>query len=215
LGRPAGRHPFSAIQAASDAGKADALVFFLFDLLHLDGETICSAPLIDRKARLQELLMTAPSALQFSDHQIGRGREFYAKACELPVEGIVSKRMDAPYTPGNRGLWVKTKCLNREEFIVVGWTEPEGSRPFLGALLLAYYTPEGRLVYAGRAGGGISDAELERLWHRLQPLATPEMPLDAPPPRTNRFGSPLVLSQVHWVQPELVVEVKISQLDGR
>jgi DNA ligase D-like protein (predicted ligase) len=206
--RPDGTISFSAIQAASDAGKSDALVFFLFDLLHLDGETIGSARLIDRKARLQELLTTARPALQFSDHQIGPGPEFYAKACELPVEGIVSKRMDAPYTPGNRGLWVKTKCLNREEFIVVGWTEPEGSRPFLGALLLAYYTPEGRLVYAGRAGGGISDAELERLWHRLQPLATPEMPLDAPPPRTNRFGSPLVLSRVHWVRPELVVEVK-------
>ena len=122
--------------------------------------------------------------------------------------GDVSKRIDAPYTPGNRGLWVKTKCLNREEFVVAGWTDPEGSRPFLGALLLAYYTPNGRLVYAGRVGGGISNAELERLWHLLQPLAAPDMPLDVPPPRTSRFGSPLVLSRVHWVRPELVVEVK-------
>jgi hypothetical protein len=106
------------------------------------------------------------------------------------------------------GLWVKVKCLHREEFVVVGWTDPEGSRPWLGALLLAYYDPEGRLVYAGRAGVGISNAELERLWHRLQPLATSEMPLDVPPPRTSRFGSPLVLSRVHWVRPELVAEVK-------
>ena len=68
---------------------------------------------------------------------------------------------------------------NREEFVVVGWTDPEGSRRFLGALLLAYYTPNGRLVYAGRAGGGINNAELERLWRLLQPLAAPEMPLDA------------------------------------
>jgi DNA ligase D-like protein (predicted ligase) len=206
--RPDGTTSFSAIQAASDAGKSDALVFFLFDLLHLDGEPISSAPLIDRKARLRELLATAALSLQFSDHQIGRGRAFYAKACGMPLEGIVSKRMDAPYTPGNRGLWVKTKCLNREEFVVVGWTDPEGSRPFLGALLLAYYSPDGRLVYAGRVGGGINNAELERLWRRLQPLATTEMPLDLPPPRTNRFGSPLVLSRVHWVRPELVVEVK-------
>jgi bifunctional non-homologous end joining protein LigD len=91
---------------------------------------------------------------------------------------------------------------------VVGWTDPEGSRPFLGALLLAYYDRDGRLVYAGRAGTGINTAELEQLWRRLQPLSTDKMPLDLPPPRSTRFGSPLVLSRVHWVRPELVVEVK-------
>jgi ATP-dependent DNA ligase len=91
---------------------------------------------------------------------------------------------------------------------VVGWTDPEGTRPWLGALLLAYYDPEGRLVYAGRAGTGIGHAELERLWCRLQPLATAKMPLDVPPPRDSRFGSPLTLSRVHWVRPELVAEVK-------
>jgi ATP-dependent DNA ligase len=85
---------------------------------------------------------------------------------------------------------------------------PEGARPWLGSLLLACYDTEGRLVYAGRAGVGINEAELERLWRRLQPLATREMPLDLPPPRTSRFGSPLVLSRVHWVRPELVAEVK-------
>jgi bifunctional non-homologous end joining protein LigD len=91
---------------------------------------------------------------------------------------------------------------------VVGWTDPEGSRPWLGALLLAYYDPDGRLIYAGRAGTGIDYAELERLWRRLQPLATTEMPLDVPPPRDSRFGSLLTLSRVHWVWPELVAEVK-------
>jgi len=92
--------------------------------------------------------------------------------------------------------------------VVVGWTDPEGSRPWLGALLLAYYDPDGRLVYAGRGGTGIKQAELERLWRHLQPLATAEMPLEIPPPRSSRFGSPLVLSRVHWVRPELVAEVK-------
>src|SRR5215467_13025857 len=73
---------------------------------------------------------------------------------------------------GNRGLWRKVKCLNRAEFVVVGWSEPEGRRPYLGALLLGYDDPEGRLIYAGRVGSGIDYAELERLWRRLQPLAT-------------------------------------------
>lgn len=92
--------------------------------------------------------------------------------------------------------------------LVVGWTDPEGSRPFLGALLLGYYDRDGRLIYAGRVGTGIDTAELQRLWRRLQPLAISTMPLDATPPRGTRFGSPLVLSRVHWVRPALVAEVK-------
>jgi len=196
------------IQTASDSGNADALVFFLFDLLCLDGEVISAAPLNERKERLRQLLSNVSTPLQYSDHQIGRGSEFYAKACQLSLEGIISKRTEAPYSAGNRGLWVKVKCQNRDEFVVVGWTDPEGARPWLGALLLAYYDPDGRLVYAGRVGTGIDYAELGRLWRRLKPLATSEMPLDKAPPRTNRLGSPLVLSRVHWVRPELVAEVK-------
>jgi bifunctional non-homologous end joining protein LigD len=175
---------------------------------------LSAQPLIERKARLSTLLSTVNSPLQYSDHQTGRGREFHARACAASLEGIVSKRADAAYAPGNRGLWLKVKCLHREEFVVVGWTDPEGSRPYIGALLLAYYDPDGRLVYAGRAGTGINTAELERLWRRLQPLATDKMPLDVPPPRTSRFGSPLVLSRVHWVRPELVAEVKFLTWTG-
>jgi bifunctional non-homologous end joining protein LigD len=205
---PDGITSFSMIQAASDAGNAPGLVYFIFDLLHLDGDDIGARPLIERKARLAELLPGTAPPLHYSDYHRGRGLAFHAQACKLELEGIVSKRADAPYTPGNRGLWRKVKCLHREEFVVVGWTDPEGRRPYLGALLLAYYDPDGRLVYAGRAGTGIKTAELERLWRRLQPLATDKMPLDVPPPRTSRFGSPLVLSRVHWVRPELVAEVK-------
>ncbi len=206
--RSDGTTSFSLIQNASDTGNGDFLVLFLFDLLHLDGEALGARPLQERKDGLRVLLSGKSSPLHFSDHQIGRGQAFYDHACALKVEGIVSKRVDAPYSPGNRGLWLKVKCLNREEFVVVGWTDPERSRPWLGALLLAYYDPHGWLVYAGRVGTGIDHAELGRLWRRLQPLATAEMPLQVAPPRSNRFGSPLVLSRVHWVRPELVVEVK-------
>jgi DNA ligase D-like protein (predicted ligase) len=205
---PDGITSFGMIQAASDAGDAAGLVFFIFDLLHLDGDDVGARPLIERKARLAELLSGVAPPLHYSDYQRGRGAAFHEQACKLELEGIVSKRAEAPYAPGNRGLWLKVKCLHREEFVVVGWTDPEGRRPWLGALLLAYYDPQGRLVYAGRVGTGIKQAELERLWRRLEPLATSEMPLEVPPPRTSRFGSPLVLSQVHWVRPELVAEVK-------
>jgi len=120
--RSDGTTSFSLIQNASDTGNGDALVFFLFDLLHLDGEALGARPLQERKERLRVLLSGKGSPLHFSDHQIGRGQAFYDHACALKVEGIVSKRVDAPYSPGNRGLWLKVKCLNREEFVVVGWT---------------------------------------------------------------------------------------------
>src|SRR5215472_4545041 len=199
---------FNIVQLASDRGNAAALVFFLFDLLHLDGEDLRPRPLIERKERLRTLLAHAAPCLHYSDHVVGQGSAFYEKAGALHVEGIVSKRIDAPYTPGNRGLWRKVKCLNRAEFVVVGWSEPEGRRPYLGSLLLGYYDPDGKLIYAGRVGSGIGNAELERLWRRPQPLAADRMPLNRPPPRGSRFGSPLVLSHVHWVRPELVAEVK-------
>jgi len=197
---PDGITSFSMIQLGSDSGNAAGLVFFLFDLLHVDGEDLTTRPLIDRKTRLAALLSDVPSSLHYCDHQIGRGREFHKQACAMALEGIVSKRADAPYTPGNRGLWLKVKCLHREEFVVVGSTDPEGtrpSRPFLGALLLGYYDPDGTLVFAGRVGSGINQAELQRLWRKLQPLMTDNMPLAVPPPRNSRFGSPLVLSRVH------------------
>ena len=205
---PDGIPSFNIVQLATDRGNVASLVFFLFDLLHLDGEDLRHRPLIERKERLRTLLANAAPCLHISDHVVGQGPAFYEKACAMHVEGIVSKRIDAIYTPGNRGLWRKVKCLNRAEFVVVGWTKPEGRRPYLGALLLAYYDPDAKLIYAGRAGTGIDNAELERLWHRLQPLATDTMPLDAPPPLGTRFGSPLVLSRVHWVRPVLVAEVK-------
>jgi len=101
---PDGITMFNIVQLASDSGNAAALVFFLFDLLYLDGEDLRTRPLIERKQRLAMLLANAAPCLRYSDHVIGQGPEFYEKACAMRVEGIVSKRIDAPYTPGNRGL---------------------------------------------------------------------------------------------------------------
>jgi hypothetical protein len=103
------------------------------------------------------------------------------------------------YLPGDRGAWIKSKCLNRAEFVVVGWSDPEGARPLLGALLLGYYEPDGRLIYAGRVGTGIPVKTFIMLHERLRPLAIKTMPLAKAPPRKQRFGGPLALSKVHWV----------------
>jgi bifunctional non-homologous end joining protein LigD len=205
--RPDGVPAFSRLQAAMDEGRTHELIFIAFDLLHLDGESIAARPLIERKARLAGLLAREVLGLRFSDHVVGDGPRFRAQACRMELEGVISKRIDRPYAPGDRGIWVKSKCLNREEFVVVGWTDPEGSRLHIGALLLGYYTEDGGLRYAGRAGTGITDKELKRLAGVLKPLQTPKMPLAEPPPRDSRFGSPLKLSHVHWVRPQIVVEV--------
>jgi bifunctional non-homologous end joining protein LigD len=204
---PDGVPAFSRLQAAMDEGHTDELVFFAFDLLYLDGKSTSQLPLRDRKELLRSLFASKMRGLRFSDHVVGDGPRFRKQACEMGLEGVISKRVDRPYAPGDRGLWVKSKCLNREEFVVVGWTKPAGSRQHIGALLLGYYTDEGQLLYAGRAGTGMAAPELRRLYGVLRPLQVPKMPLDEPPTRETRFGSPLELSRVHWVRPEMVVEV--------
>jgi bifunctional non-homologous end joining protein LigD len=143
---------FSRLQAAMDEGRTDDLVFIVFDLLFLNGKSMAVLPLIERKERLRTLFTRPIPGLRFSDHVVGNGPRFREQACKMQVEGTISKRIDRAYAPGDRGLWVKTKCLNREEFIVLGWSGPSGSRSYFGALLLGYYSEDGKLHYAGRAG---------------------------------------------------------------
>ena len=202
----AGLPSFANTQAATDGERGVLLVYYAFDLLHLDGWDVSGLQLIERKALLEPLLANKPG-LQFNGHDTGDSQLILEHAGKLGFEGVVSKTADAPYAPGNRGLWRKAKWLNRQEFVVVGWSDPEGSRPYLGALLLGYYSDDGKLVYAGRVGTGMSDKVLADLRRRLDPLSRAKSPLDMPPPRKTRFGSPLVLSRVHWVEPRLVAEI--------
>jgi DNA ligase D-like protein (predicted ligase) len=174
---------FSRLQAAMDEGRTDQLLFFAFDLLFLNGQSTAQLPLIERKQRLKRLLKKEIQGLRYNEHVTGDGPRFREHACKLGLEGVISKRADRSYAPGDRGIWVKSKCLNREEFVVVGWTDPAGSRPHFGALLLGYYTEGGQLLCAGRPGTGFTDLELERLSGVLRPLQTQQMPFDKPPPQ--------------------------------
>jgi DNA ligase D-like protein (predicted ligase) len=202
----AGMPSFSQTQAATDGERGVHVVYYAFDLLHVGGWDLSSLQLIQRKALLEPLLANKPG-LQFNGHDAGDGELILQHAGKLGFEGVVSKTIDAPYAPGNRGLWRKAKALNRQEFVIVGWSDPEGSRPHLGALLLGYYADDGKLIYAGRVGTGMPDKVLAGLRRRLDPLARKTPPLNVLPPRKTRFGSPLVLSRVHWVEPKLVAEI--------
>jgi ATP-dependent DNA ligase len=191
----AGLPSFAHTQAATDGEHDVHLVYYAFDLLHLAEWDVSSLPLIERKALL-ELLIGGKQGLKFNGHETGAGEPILRHAGKLGFEGVVSKTVDAPYAPGNRGPWRKAKWLNQQEFVIVGWSDPEGTRPHLGALLLGYYTDGGKLIYAGRVGTGMPDKVLADLRRRLEPLARAKSPLSVP--------LPLVPSRIHGVELKLV-----------
>jgi bifunctional non-homologous end joining protein LigD len=205
-----GRSSFQALQRAINQRQADVQLYF-FDLLHLDGRDLRSGPLLARKQALHHLLARLPpgSPLRYSDHVIGRGADFFEVACEAGTEGIVSKRVDAPYRAGRGRSWLKIKCGKRQEFVIAGFTEPRGSRVELGALLLAAHdaAPGSELRFCGKVGTGFDQATLADLRRRLEPLRI-ERPAVSHFPRARG---------VHWVRPELVCEVAFSEWtdDGR
>jgi bifunctional non-homologous end joining protein LigD len=155
---PDGRTSFQALQNAL-GGAAGQLVYFVFDLLHLDGTDIGRLPLEERKARLQKLLGKSKGVLRYSDHVVGHGDEVFNAACRQHAEGIVSKRRDRPFQAGRGLSWVKTKCIQRQEFIIGGYTDPEGARTGLGALLVGVREGD-QLVYAGKVGTGFTRARM-------------------------------------------------------
>ncbi len=200
---PDGRTSFQALQNAFGQRGAN-IVYFVFDLLGLDGEDLTKLPLEDRKQRLATLIGSQHGVIRYSDHVVGNGEAFFELACKRGLEGIVSKKRDAPYSPGRGKSWLKTKCLLRQEFVIGGFTDPEGARTHIGALLVGYYE-RGALVYAGKVGTGFSGKDLVELEHALAPLELAHPAFDPEPPRAwtgpNR----------HWVSPVLVAEVAFSE----
>ena len=188
----------------SFSGKAQpTLAYYAFDLLYLDGFDVRPASLLARKEKLQELLGTLPKAasgiVRFSDHVLGNGAKFFAHAAKLGLEGVVSKRADSSYRPGRGNDWQKSKAGARQEFVIVGFTEPGGSRSHLGALLLGVRRGKS-LVYSGKVGTGFDERSLQDLHERLSPLEIDAPKLEHAPRGADIRG-------VHWVKPKLVAEV--------
>ncbi len=204
--REDGVSSFALLQQALSDGVDRSLFFYLFDLLHLDGWDLRPCRLIDRKSRLAAM-SDWKSALRFSDHVEGRTDAMRRQACGMGLEGIICKQMDAPYEPGRGRSWVKLKCQGREEFVVLGFTPPAGSRTGLGALHVGYHTPDGALEYAGGVGTGYTERELAALRRRLDALA-------ADPPRDLRYSGEPPDRTIAWVRPELVAEVQFIGWSG-
>jgi bifunctional non-homologous end joining protein LigD len=199
---------FALTQQASDGAKDTALVFYGFDLLYLNGKGVSGLPLLERKALLQPLI-DGKDGFQYVSHIEADGEEFRAQACKMGLEGIVSKQIDKPYAPDNRGIWVKAKCRPRQEFVIIGWTNSDTGGAF-GALLLGYYDDAGKLAYAGRCGSGFTDKLAVELLRKLKPLEVTKMPIPAFPKEGGRWGKKLRPADTHWVKPQLVAEINYA-----
>jgi bifunctional non-homologous end joining protein LigD len=177
-----------------------AVFYYVFDLLHLDGSDTTALPLIERKRLLRNMFQFI-DPLRYTTHRVRDGEKAYRTACERGDEGVIAKLADSPYE-GKRSMnWLKLKCSRDQEFVVVGYTAPKGTRVGLGALLLGYH--EGRdLVYAGKVGTGFDTATLRSLHDRLSRLEQ-----DKPPVTRGLVREP----GAHWVRPKMVAQVAFSE----
>jgi bifunctional non-homologous end joining protein LigD len=212
----AGKSSFQALQAAlGDGGRPEKIVAYVFDLLHLDGKNLTDLPLTERKEKLHALLKNTRQnpALRYSDHIQGHGPEIFAKACDSGLEGIVSKQADVPYRPGRQKVWLKTKCGQRQEFVIVGFSAARTGDRALGALYLGY-RKDGTLRYAGKVGTGFSMKSARDLAERFGKIAVSRPFLT----RTETGGVGAGEWQaIHWVKPVLLCEVAFTEWtqDGR
>ncbi len=196
---------FQHLQNAFRLGQRAKLVYFVFDLLYLDGYDLTKAALEDRKSLLEQLLKdnASPRHIRYSEHVVDSAREFFKKMCETGLEGMVSKRRDAPYIAGRTLTWLKAKCRHNQEFVIGGFSDPEGSRLGFGALLVGYYKKGKDLVYAGKVGTGFDTRGLEELHKSLKKLEQGKSPFSDFPPRRTPRG-------LHWVRPELVAQIEFA-----
>ncbi|MGY1917700.1 DNA ligase D [Pseudomonas tolaasii] len=195
---------FQALQNAFDIGRSLDIVYYLFDAPFLDGQDQRKAPVEERRAALKSALSGSRSKLlRFSEAFVANQRDIFESACDLALEGVIGKRAGSPYASTRNADWIKLKCRLRQEFVIVGYTFPKGSRSGFGALLLAVNDDSG-LVYAGRVGTGFDQASLDTIYAQLKPLERKTSPLEKPLTSAQTRG-------VHWVEPHLVGEAHFAE----
>jgi bifunctional non-homologous end joining protein LigD len=195
-----GKPDFQLLQSTLKDSRGKNLAFYAFDLLIDRGEDITRLPNIERKDRLKSLLAGMPEPILFGDHVIGRGDELFREICKAGGEGLIAKVANAPYRSERSRNWLKVKCIQRQEFVIVGWSESDKRRGFRSLLV---GTRDGRkLTYAGKVGTGFSGALIDDLMERMEPLATDKPAVEVP--RPDRKGA-------HWIEPKLVAEIAFAE----
>jgi bifunctional non-homologous end joining protein LigD len=207
---PEGRSDFQLLQNALSERKTGEVVYYVFDLLELEGKDMRNEPLSERKRQLKELLSDTAkrrgeafrSRVRYSEHIEGKGEQLFRHACGFALEGVICKLKEGPYRSGRSADWLKVKCTLEQEFVIAGFTDPGGARGGFGALVLGV-REKGGLRYAGRVGTGFTQASLKELRERLDGLEAKRSPLSRALTGPEAKG-------VHWVKPVLVGEVAFT-----
>jgi bifunctional non-homologous end joining protein LigD len=198
-----GKPDFGLLQLAFDGSNTASIVFFLFDLPFMKGYDLRKVPLEERRALLQATLEKAPSELVRFSAEFGTDpSQLMDAACRMGLEGVIGKRRDSRYLSRRSPEWIKLKCAQRQEFVIGGYTDPQGSRTGIGSLLLGFHDKDGVLQYAGNVGSGFNEKTLRELTKKLSALETDESPF---PPKA------VAGRKHHWVKPRLVAEVSFSE----
>lgn len=197
-----GKSSFQLLQNAIKTEPYADYVYYIFDLIYFDGFDLKNLPLSQRKALLKELLKGQKNTLRFSDHIVGHGKDIFQNSCELGLEGIVSKQAQSVYASQRSRSWLKVKCSKRQEFVIGGYTQPQGERDHFGALLLGVYNEDGKLDYCGNVGTGFNQKSLTDIDKALQSNRSSSSPFHSKIPQS---------SKVTWVQPTLVAEIEFTE----
>jgi len=201
----AGLPDFQALQNAFEVGRSKDIVYYLFDVPFLNGEDIREKPVEERRAALKKLLgKQKKGPLRFSDAFSASHRDIIESACSLSLEGVIGKRAGSVYQSRRSPDWIKLKCKLRQEFVIVGFTQPQGTRSGFGALLLAVNEEGSGLVYAGRVGTGFKQKMLDEMFQQMKALEQDASPLAKKLTSAQARG-------VHWIKPTLVGEVEFSE----
>ena len=195
-----GKPDFQLLQSTLKEHKGKNLVFYAFDLLVDQGEDISKLGNLERKERLAALLEGGPSVILYGDHVVGKGEALFKQICEDGGEGVIAKKASAAYRGERTRNWLKIKCIERQEFVIVGWTESDKRVAFRSLLLAA--KDKGKLTYVGKVGTGFNTKMLHDMIDRMKPLEVKEAPVEVP--RADRKGA-------HYIRPELVAEIAFTE----
>ena len=196
---------FQALQNALAEPTSGKLVYFVFDLVHFDGYDLSRVALRERKRWLRRVVPDEGQMVRYGVEAKGPGGAFLQQACKRGLEGIICKRVDSAYHPGERTRdWLKVKCSQRQEMVIGGFTDPQGTRSEFGALLLGVYAPDGTLRYSGKVGTGFDEQTLHSVRRELDKLVRDTPPFADPPRGAQARG-------VHWVKPQLVAEIAFTE----
>jgi bifunctional non-homologous end joining protein LigD len=198
---------FQALQNAFEAGRSGNILYYLFDLPYLNGVDLREVPVEERRAALATILGAQKNPLlRYSEAFDETPDALLNSACQMQMEGLIGKRLGSPYVSRRSGDWIKLKCKHRQEFVIVGYTDPKGSRSAFGALLLGLHDRDsGELRYAGKVGTGFNEATLKSILAQLKPLQVKQAAVVNPPSGFEAKG-------VHWLKPKLLAEVAFAEM---